>query len=553
MKNIHKIYSFLFIVLMALPFSSCTDELNTNSSTDVSDKEVLTSVSGLNMVLLSAYQYILMGDSKEGAQGQAVYTGIPGLCLYYDLSGADILCHTNYGGSTCDSYQFSTRRTTAAENAVKIWRNMYFVINEVNIILNALPDASGSDAEKDIIEGQCKTLRGIAYFNLIFNYQQTYAIAKNKRGVILRTSPSDPVDKGFSTVEEIYTQIVSDLTDAKTLLSGFNRSEKWQVNADVTSGYLARVYQVMGNWQGALTEASAVYSRNSALMTKDQWYSGFHDIDIPEVLWAIVNTNITNNGENTWFCYWFNQDPSYGETMQGGPIYNFLQLLVDDKYVQLFDATDYRGAKCTKTYATGDPETNHVSNADEQGVMFWHRTRCAIDKINDKWAYNKFKFIGTGDVGQHQYINYPIMRASEMLLIKAEAEANLGQPTALATLNGLQTARNATLTTTTDKNQLLEAIYVERRKELLGEGVTGMYDLLRLQKPLVRYGASTTNPAGHFSWAFQSMDGYNGSDAQPTGQIPSNDYRFICQIPQLEFANNKAVNEQTEQNPFSGQ
>jgi hypothetical protein len=185
--------------------------------------------------------------------------------------------------------------------------------------------------------------------------------------------------------------------------------------------------------------------------------------------------------------------------------------------------------------------------------MFWHRTRCAIDNINTKWAYNKFKFIGTGDVGQHQYINYPIMRASEMLLIKAEAEANLDQATALATLNELQTARDAQLTTTTNKVDLLEAIYVERRKELLGEGVTGMYDLIRLQKPLVRYAASATNPAGHFSWAFQNMDGYNGADAQPVGQIPSNDYRFICQIPQLEFANNNAVNEQTDQNPFKGQ
>ncbi|MDR1170091.1 MAG: RagB/SusD family nutrient uptake outer membrane protein [Prevotellaceae bacterium] len=541
----------LLVILMMLNLS-CDSELTTNSSRDVSDREVLSSVSGLNMVLRSAYQYILMGDGSEGAQGQAVYTGIPGLCLYYDLGGADILSHTNYGGSTCDSYQFSVRRTTAAENATKIWRNMYFVINQVNLILDALPEATGDNAEKSLIEGQCKTLRGIAYFNLIFNYQQTYAISKSKRGVILRTSSSDPVEKGFSTVQECYDLIVSDLTEAKTLLANFNRTDKWQVNADVTSGYLARVYQVMGNWQGALTEASAVYNRNSTLMTRAQWLSGFHDISIPEVLWAIVNTNITNNGENTWFCYWHNQDPSYGETMQGGPIFNFLQLLVDDKYVQLFDDTDYRGLKCTKTWKDGDPESNHVSDDDEKGVMFWHRTRSTIDNINNKWAYNKFKFIGTGDIGQHQYIDYSIMRSSEMLLIMAEAAAQLENGNALTYLTTLQTARNARLTTATEKNALLEEIYAERRKELLGEGVTGMYDLLRLQRPLVRFGASLSNPAGHFSWGFQNMDGYNGSDAEPKGTIPSNDYRFICQIPQVEFANNSAINEANDQNPFSG-
>jgi hypothetical protein len=552
MRNF-KIYIIAGLLVISMMFNvSCNDELTTNSSRDVSDSEVLSTVSGLDMVLRSAYQYILMGDGLEGAQGQAVYTGVPGFCLYYDISGADILVHTNYGGSTCDSYQFSVRRTTAAENALKIWRNMYFVINQINIILDALPEATGDDDAKSIIEGQCKTLRGIAYFNLICNYQQTYAIAKNKRGVIMRTSSSDPVDKGFSTVQDCYDLIVSDLTEAKTLLANFNRTDKWQINLDVTSGYLARVYQVMGNWQGALNEASSVYNRNSTLMTREQWYGGFHDVSVPEVLWAIINTNITNNGENTWFCYWHNQDPGYGETMQGGPIFNFLQLLVDDKYVQLFDDTDYRGTKCTKTWQDGDPDSNHVTDADEQNVMFWHRTRNTIDNINNKWAYNKFKFIGTGDVGQHQYIDYSIMRSSEMLLIMAEAATQLDNSNALNYLNTLQTARNATLTTTTEKAPLLEAIYVERRKELLGEGVTGMYDLLRLQKPLVRLGASATNPAGHFSWAFQNMDGYNGSDAEPKGTIPSNDYRFICQIPQLEFANNTAIDEATDQNPFSG-
>jgi hypothetical protein len=552
MKKI-RIYNIIGLLSMLMLLnSSCNEELSTNSSTDVPDTDLLTTASGLNMVLRSAYLYALTGDAKEGAQGQAVYTGIPGFCLYYDISGADILTHTNYGGSTCDSYQFVVKRTAAAENAVKIWRNMYFVINQVNIILDALPDATGDAAEKSFIEGQCKTLRAIAYFNLIVNYQQTYAIAKNKRGVILRTSAADPADKGFSTVQECYDLIVSDLTEAKTLLTNFERTGKWQVNVDVTSGYLARVYQVMGNWQGALNEASYVYNRNQTLMNREQWTAGFHDISVPEVLWAIINTNITNNGENTWFCYWHNQDPSYGETMQGGPIYNFLQLLVDDKYVQLFDDTDYRGTKCTKTWKENDPDTNHVTDDDEKNVMFWHRTRSTIDNINNKWAYNKFKFIGTGEIGQHQYIDYSIMRSSEMLLIMAEAAAQLGNSEALNYLNTLQIARNAQLTATTVKEDLLEAIYAERRKELLGEGVTGMYDLLRLQKPLVRYGTSATNPAGHFSWAFQNMDGYNGSDPEPRGTIPSNDYRFICQIPQVEFANNNAINEATDQNPFSG-
>ena len=115
------------------------------------------------------------------------------------------------------------------------------------------------------------------------------------------------------------------------------------------------------------------------------------------------------------------------------------------------------------------------------------------------------------------------MRSAEMLLIMAEAEANLNNTAnALTYLNTLQSARNvAKPTTTTAKTELLESIYVERRKELLGEGVTGMYDLLRLQKPLYRYGATASNPAGHFSLGMTYLDNYNAADAEPYGYLPS--------------------------------
>jgi hypothetical protein len=48
------------------------------------------------------------------------------------------------------------------------------------------------------------------------------------------------------------------------------------------------------------------------------------------------------------------------------------------------------------------------------------------------------------------------------------------------------------------------------------------------------------------------LDGYNGADEAPMGTLPSNDYRFICQIPQLEITTNDAITE-ADQNPFEGQ
>ena len=551
MKKIYKTLGVLPFAFLMLSLGSCNDQLTTDDAQRVSSETVLSSTTGLNMVLRSGYYGLLLGGSSYYDQVTANYTGMPGLAMHYDVGGSDILCTGNYGGAPDASYKYLQDRTLATGHAHYLWSKMYKIINEVNQILDALPNATGSEEEKNKIEGQALAMRGLSYFNLIVNYQQTYAIAKDKRGVILRTSASDPDEMGFSTVQACYDQIVSDLSGAKAALSGFKRSEKWEIDANVVSGILARVYQVMGNWQNALAEASSVYQNYGTLMTKEEWYGGFDDLvanNCQELVWGVKFTNLSNLSTCTSFNFWYNQDPSYGEGMQDGPIYNFINLLVDQKYVDLFDETDYRGARCDKTAG--------VTDEDEKAVMFWHRTGNADPEINTKWAYNKIKSYGDGGGAKqsHSYdIDFPLMRGSEMLLIMAEAEANLGNTgQALTYLNTLQAAREAKLTTAADKQTLLNSIYVERRKELLGEGLTGIYDLLRLQQPLVRYGSSASNPGGHFASGLGNLDGYNGSDVEPKGTLPSNDYRFIIQIPHKEFSNNSVISE-ADQNPFSGQ
>lgn len=551
MKRLYRTVKFAAVALLAFSLSNCNDDLTTNSSTNVDEETIISSTTGLNMALNSAYRFILMGP-ETGSQNDACYTGMAGLAMYYDLAGADFLSTKNYGGSVENSYNFAPERAqSTGDYSKRIWSNMYKIINQANIIIDALPEATGTEAEKTALKGQSLAMRGISYFNLLMCYQQTYAVAKDKRGVILRLSSEDPDSKAFSTVEQCYQQVVSDLKEAKSLLASYERTDMWRINADVVSAQLARVYQVMGDWQNALNEAKSVYEKYNTLMTKDEWYSGFDNLltgGCKEVIWGVKFTNVSNVSTNSIFNYMYNQDPSYGETMTVGPIYSFINILVDQKYVDLFDESDYRGAKCTKT--------ENVTDADEKSVMFWHRSANGDKEIKAKWAYNKFKYYGdaNGAPMGNTYPELSLMRASEMLLIMAEAEANLNNSaSALSYLTALQNARNvAKPTTTTAKDELLEAIYVERRKELLGEGVTGMYDLLRLQKPLYRYGSTTANPAGHFASGLMYLDGYNASDAAPKGFLNSNDYRFLCQIPELEMANNEAISS-SDQNPFSGQ
>lgn len=531
MKRIIKHISIVSCVVSCLLFTGCEDRLTTNSFVDVSDSEVLGSAAQLNKILTSAYRQLYFDSETESDR---VYAGLPGMQMYVDLGGSDIICHTNMGGSQLTAYQYSNSKTQADGNAHKIWRFCYNVINRTNIILTYIDDATGDETTKKHIKGQALAMRGIQYFHLIQNYQQTYTIAKNKRGVILRTSANDPDNIGFSTVEEVYAQIVSDLTTAKSLLSDFSPKELWFINSEICSGILARVYLVMQNWESAYAEAKTVYDNHSRLLSREEYRSGFDNMisgGYDEVVWAMKYTTDNNVGSGSQFNFWYNQDESYGEGYSDGPIYSFICFFVDSQFEALFEKEDDR-------------------------YQFWKRTKNANSDVNTKWAFDKYKHYGEDGgnaIGSATRPEVCLMRGAEMLLIMAEAAANRSNDSeALTLLNRLQTARNATPTMDVSGQDLLEAIYTERRKELICEGQSGFYDLVRLQKRLVRKGASETNPGGHYVWGLQYINGYNVADAEPAGYLESNDYHFFCQIPQLELLNNTAVSE-SDQNPFTGQ
>ena len=101
---------------------------------------------------------------------------------------------------------------------------------------------------------------------------------------------------------------------------------------------------------------------------------------------------------------------------------------------------------------------------------------------------NKFPGISTSSPVDSRYANIPLMRLSEMYLNAAEAAFNLGQKEKAAQyLNTIISHR------TTDDSKLVTAanitanrIYIERRKELFGEGHR-YFDALRRGEKVVRY------------------------------------------------------------------
>lgn len=545
------------MTLMSSFFISCSDFLETHSSTDINEDVALSNTSNLNKILLTTYRGLLMGGNVLSADRGL--SGLTGMLSYYDLAGVDITAQRTIGTSEFTAYNFADARTQAiGQYTTSMWSQFYDHINRCNIIIDALEDAIGSADEKSKISGQAKAIRAISYFQLILNYQQTYIHAKNKRGVILRLHSDDPESMPFSTVEQVYAQIVKDLEEAKSELKNYDPDDVWRITSDVICAWLARVYQVMGNWNEALNNAEIAYQNHSTLMNKNEWCSGFDDLiqnNVAELIWGYQNTDETNVDDGCPHSMWFNADPELPNAEGYSPnIYSFHSYFASQQWVDLFDndPTDYRASRLDTTPEDIEKDPSKtLTDSQVKAVMLWHRCGNSDFEISHKWAYNKFKHYGVNNKTRPDIC---LIRASEMLLIMAEAEANLDKMApALSHLNKLQNARNVSVPTTTlIKNDLLEAIYIERRKELLGEGVTGMYDNCRLQKIAVRKGSSPENNfAGHFiEYGLNYWGTRSGDNTYST--LNPNDYHYFLQIPEDEFAKNNEISN-ADQNPFEGE
>ena len=102
----------------------------------------------------------------------------------------------------------------------------------------------------------------------------------------------------------------------------------------------------------------------------------------------------------------------------------------------------------------------------------------------------RFDQISAGGISRTLNWKYPgvrsfkVFRAGEMILMRAEAKQRSGNITALADLNELRTNRGVATGTETG-SALLNAILLQRRLELLGEGHR-WFDLKRSSKSIIR-------------------------------------------------------------------
>ena len=127
----------------------------------------------------------------------------------------------------------------------EVWANSYHTINIANIVLSKLDLVS--EEERDVIEGEAKFMRGLVYYYLVNLFAQPYSAGNvsQEPGVPLIVQPVDGYDPERdrlprASVEEVYAQVVADLTAASEKLPA--EQDNFRATKYAAFAALSRVY-----------------------------------------------------------------------------------------------------------------------------------------------------------------------------------------------------------------------------------------------------------------------------------------------------------------------
>lgn len=315
------------------------------------------------------------------------------------------------------------------------WFASYNRIYYYNTVIDNIMDAEGpSEQQKHSIRAEALISRALEYLYLVNGYAKHYDV---------RTADTDPgvpliLDEDISkkdlvraSVKDVYAQIQSDLQAALPNLPAQPKGNAFRASKAAGYGVLAKMYLYMGNYAEALKAANAVLEMNNSLLDLKKYA-------VVKAQSSIGRTNVPQDIDNPENIYIKFAPYVYGLSSK---------VFGSDELISLFSEDDMR----LQVYFT-----------------------------------KNFRNIPTD-----KYVWAPYLRANlavsspEIYLIAAECEAREGSiERAIALINKLRDNRikNNTDIVATDRNDALQKVLEERRRELAMSGMVRYIDLKRLNQ-----------------------------------------------------------------------
>ncbi len=437
--------------------------------------------------------YGLMIETDTGGTTGADDFGQKAYDIFGDmLSGDMALSVSTYGWYRASITELKCTQDYTYTDNYQVWRYYFRIIRSANKVIDAL---GGNDAIPELDEnkyfmGQAKALRAHSYFYLTQYYQRSY----NPSEEILPLY-DDLLDQNGPKVmaSEIYTLIENDLLASITLLDGFNRGPKNEINQNIAKGILAYVYGAMGRDSEVKTLTNDIISSGEFnLMDSSEVLGGFNNVNTSGWMWGVDLNEDTGLDLHSWWGqvdYFSYSYAAYGDAKA-----------IDSDLYNAIPANDVR---------KGQFDTSGGYNH--------------LQPLNKFYDENREPYGNSQTV----FADYVYMRVAEMYLLNAESAAKSGDE-AGARLS-LKTLLDERLDDTSyvdglSGQALIAEIYLQTRIELWGEG--------KAYLALKRNKETTTRGANHLSLVGET--------------ISYDDERLTFEIPESEIQNNPFINDQNQ-------
>lgn len=410
---------YIFLAgIFATSINSCSKFLDIPPEGAILADEALQTPRDLQKLLNSCYD-VLSSDKFMGGR-------------YQNLS--ELLGDT-YDGRFLTGDQlavFSHNTTIFNQEARDTYAEAYLLNYRVNVLLenmSLIPELTSEDEAR--ITAEAKFLRGVAMFELVRLYGQPFGFSADNShiGIVLRTATGiEPLSR--NSVAEAYSLILEDIAAAESALplSNGGYATSW-----AAKGYLAKVYFQMNDFQNAFDKADDVISTGGFQMESDIM-GRFSETPSTEAIFNLVSTGTFDNSASYFQTAW----RSDGDIPNGRINANLYGLATAD-------SSDLRGQNWYSTVALP---------AGEEIVL-------------------TTRFNGAN------FLNVPLVHLTELMLIRAEAAAELNMTgTAEGDLNAIRARAGLDPLVGLSQTALIQAIRDERRLEMVTEGAR-FHDLRR--------------------------------------------------------------------------
>ena len=480
-----KILNIAICCILALSMASCDDFLDVRPKAEKLERELFKDAKGFESAIYGVYGTL----QKESLYGKDMLWGITEVLAQNLQSGNEMI-------SKLAKYDYESD-TDMKSMFAGVWGSAYQTIGYANNILNQLENWSPASLPLyNYYKGEMLGVRALLHFDLLRLFAP---IDESKQGIPY-VKTYDPVVKPFSTVGEVYSQIIADLIEAEGLLkeqeslivyprndANYHRFLNYQethFNLYVVRALLARVYWMKS--QGKAGEDLKKAGEYAESVIKSGKFPLVDRTEIKDYLAGTISPKETIFGIYS---------TSYQKTAETY-LYNF------NTYASFNPYKESSYDSYTKVYKKNVPAQSQDYRLDGHFTSSNEIVKCL--KLVDVYAIENKVPVHR----QNLITGVTLMHTSEMYLIAAEALLNTNKDLALKYFDDEISSRGLSKLSQQDVTLTSEIIYNEYHKELYGEGQV-WFNLKRLNRTIK-------------------------SNAE-SRDIPGNDKIYVLPIPEEEF------------------